>query len=112
MNMFATLKPMGATYTTMRVTLETRDVLVALAKKEGKTIGGEILDLAKRREHELRWAEIRQAYKRLRQDVPAWNDYQAEANLLDQTAADGLDGEPPYPLGEVKPSAQGVRHAA
>ncbi|MGH3546416.1 MAG: hypothetical protein ACRDPW_10925 [Mycobacteriales bacterium] len=103
---------MGSTYTTMRVPVETRDVLVALAKKEGKTIGGEILDLAKRREHELRWAEIRQAYDRLRQDGSAWNDYQAEADLLDQAAADGLDGESPYPVADMKPSAQGVRHAA
>ena len=103
---------MGNTYTTMRVTLETRDVLVALAKKEGKTIGGEILDLAKRREHELRWTEIRHAYDRLRQDIPAWNDYQAEANLLEPTTEPGLDNEPPYPLEAPISSVQSVRHAA
>ncbi len=38
-----------------------------------KTID-DILDLTRRRERELRWTEIRQAYKRLRQDARAWND--------------------------------------
>lgn len=100
---------MTTAYTTMRITLETRDILASLAKKEGRTIGGEILDLARRRERELRWAEIGQAYDRLRQNPRAWEDYRAEADLIDQASGDGLENEPPYPLEGLKYSARSGR---
>jgi phage protein D len=82
--------------TTMQLEREVRDRLAEISERDfdGVTLGEAVRRLI--REHEIN--QIIQRYEELRADPEEWASYQAEAQLTDNVAGDGLgDAREEYP---------------
>ncbi len=78
--------------TTVRVPLDGRDELQAIATSEDQRIGDVIETLLKERRKRKFWEEMRVAVERTKADPVAWAAYQAEFRLWENaTIADGLE---------------------
>jgi hypothetical protein len=87
-----------ATTAMIRVSTDTRDLIMKLAK-ENQTSLGELVDVAVRRmERDQFWQQYNEDYERLKADPGAWKDYQDELQAWDATLQDGLDD---YPYDDV-----------
>ncbi len=81
---------MAATTTTMRISLDTRNRLQALAEADGASMQ-QIIERALelyRRQRIL--TATNAAYARLRESEPVWNEIESEREAWDATLADGL----------------------
>jgi predicted transcriptional regulator len=82
---------MGAiAMTTMKVPVEVRDRLMALARGHDRTLGAELTALVEEAEEREWWRNAKQAAARLRADREQWDDYLREADAWEAGAADGL----------------------
>ncbi|MDQ3887106.1 MAG: hypothetical protein M3308_08925 [Actinomycetota bacterium] len=72
----------------MQLDSELRDELATIAERDfhGVALGEAVRRLVK--EHQIN--QIMQRYEELRDDPDEWASYQAEAQLTDQAAGDGL----------------------
>jgi predicted transcriptional regulator len=75
--------------TTIRVDVETRDRLRAIAEAKGRTLSETTRDAAAELERAELIREIRESYARLRADPEEWADYLAELESF--PAGDDLD---------------------
>jgi predicted transcriptional regulator len=65
--------------TTIKVDSVVRDRLAGIARARGQTMGALLSTIADRLEAEQEWAEIEEAYARLRRGDPAaWQEYLRE----------------------------------
>ena len=80
---------MGAV-TTMKLSVDVRDRLMALATSHGRTLGAELAALVNEAEEHDWWRNAKQAAARLQADPEQWEDYLREADDWDVTVADGL----------------------
>jgi hypothetical protein len=80
---------MGA-MTTMKLSVDVRDRLMALATTHGRTLGAELAALVEEAEERDWWGNAKQAAARLQADVEQWEDYLREADDWNVTFADGL----------------------
>jgi hypothetical protein len=102
------LRSMGA-MTTMKLSVDVRDRLMALATAHGRTLGAELAALVDEAEERDWWRNAQQAAARLQADVEQWADYLREADDWNATVADGLGdhaAEWPEPGPSEPPSAQ------
>jgi hypothetical protein len=79
-----------AAMTTMKVPVEVRDRLMALARDHDRTLGAELRALLAEAEEREWWRKAKQAAARLQADPEQWEDYLREADAWDTAAADGL----------------------
>jgi hypothetical protein len=68
----------GMPMTTIKVRDEVRDALAAEAHSRGISLGALLAEIARSLNQERRWAEIEDAYARLRQSPDGWSEYQGE----------------------------------
>lgn len=80
---------MGA-MTTMKLSVEVRDRLMALATGHGRTLGAELAALIDEAEERDWWRNAKQAAARLQADAEQWGDYLREADDWNVAVADGL----------------------
>jgi predicted transcriptional regulator len=79
--------------TTVRITETTRDALRELAHHEDEPMQA-VLERAVEEYRRKRFIErVNDGYAALRADPKAWKEHQADLQLLDRTAADGLARE-------------------
>ena len=76
--------------TTMKVPVDVRDRLMALARDHDRTLGAELRALVNDAEEREWWSEAKQAAARLQADSEQWDDYLREADAWDTASADGL----------------------
>lgn len=76
---FGKLTTMGA-MTTMKLSVEVRDRLMALATGHGRTLGTELAALVDEAEERNWWHNAKQAAARLQADAEQWGDYLREAD--------------------------------
>ena len=82
--------------TTVRITEAARDSLRQLAENEGRSMQ-EVLELAIENYRRQKFLEqVNAGYAELREDPQAWQTYQEDMRLWDNTLLDGLPGEPPF----------------
>lgn len=82
--------------TSIRIGRETHERLKEIARKENASLGRVIDDLITGYERAEFRRQMQEDFRKLREDPVAWAEYQAETDLWDQTAGDGLEDEPPY----------------
>lgn len=82
--------------TVVRIGEKTHAKLREWAEQQQKPIGQIVSDLVEAQETERFWREMREDFERLRNDLVGWNDYRAEAALLEGGSMDGLEDEAPY----------------
>ena len=70
--------------------------LQKLAREENRPMGDIVADSLRRYRKERFWERARLSVERLRADPAAWKDYQAEIEIWDGIAGDGLAEEEPY----------------
>ena len=80
----------------IRVEEATLAKLRVIAKDEKRPIGKIVTDLVDKYERDKFWKQAHEDFARLRADPVAWKEYQEEAELWQQAAADTLKDEPPY----------------
>ncbi|WP_250285773.1 MULTISPECIES: hypothetical protein [unclassified Frankia] len=84
--------------TTMKLPVDVRDRLMALATSHGRTLGAELSALVEEAEEGHWWHNAKQSAARLQADPEQWEDYLREAGDWDVTASDGLgSGAPEWP---------------
>ncbi|WP_131772750.1 MULTISPECIES: Arc family DNA-binding protein [Protofrankia] len=76
--------------TTMKLPVDVRDRLMALATSHGRTLGAELAALVEEAEERNWWRDAKQAAARLQADSERWEDYLREADGWDTTVSDGL----------------------
>jgi hypothetical protein len=76
--------------TTMKVPVEVRDRLMALARDHDRTLGAELGALLDEAEERQWWRNAKRAASRLQADPEQWADYLHEVDAWDAAAADGL----------------------
>lgn len=85
--------------TTVRVSVEVRAKLQRMAADYGETMQ-DILEKAVEAYRRQRMMELaNEQYAALRADPEVWAEILAERALWDATLMDGLEDEPPYPVG-------------
>ena len=82
--------------TVVRVEERTHAILRAWAEEQGKSISQIVREMVEHQESERFWRVMREDYERLQADPDAWQDYLAEAAVLEGGSMDGLQGEEPY----------------
>jgi hypothetical protein len=82
--------------TMIRVSPQTHEQIQKLAKARNEPAGKIVTDAVELLDREQFWAEVQQAYDRLRSDPDEWNAYLAESDEWDVALLDGLEDEPPY----------------
>jgi len=76
--------------TTMKVSVEVRDRLMALADSHGRTLGTELAALVAEAEEREWWSSAKQAAARLQANAELWQEYLREADGWDVAIGDGL----------------------
>jgi len=74
----------------IRISLKSKAVLRALAKREGKPMQTVLDEAIEHYQRDKFLDEVNAAYATLRNDDIAWKEEQAERTLWDNTIADGL----------------------
>ena len=74
----------------MKLSVEVRDRLLALANNHGRTLGAELAALVERAEECDWWHRAKQSAARLQADAGQWEDYLRETGDWNLTVADGL----------------------
>lgn len=74
----------------MKVSVEIRDRLMALARGHDRTLGAELAALVAEAEEREWWKAAKAAAARLQADPEQWDDYLNEAEAWDTLSADGL----------------------
>ena len=82
--------------TVVRVEERTHAILRAWAEEQGKSISQIVREMVEHQESERFWRVMREDYERLQADPDAWQDYLAEAAVLEGGSMDGLQAEDPY----------------
>lgn len=82
--------------TNVRVDEQLHSILRELSEEEQRPIGVLIGDAIEQYRTAKFWDQARRDYERLRSDPVEWADYQAEVELWDSVAGDGLEREDPY----------------
>lgn len=82
--------------TVVRVEERTHAILKAWADEQGTSLSQVVSELVEKAETERFWQVMREDYARLQADPDAWQDYLAEAALLEGGSMDGLEDEEPY----------------
>jgi hypothetical protein len=82
--------------TNVRVDEQLHAILRELADEEQRPIGALIADAIETYRTAKFWEQARRDYERLRSDPAEWAAYQAESDLWDVVAGDGLEREEPY----------------
>ncbi len=85
---------------TVRIEPRLHATLQALSADEKRPIGQVIEDAIDRYQREKFWTAMHEGFTRLRSNVDAWDEYQAESALWDSVSGDGLEEEAPYVTGE------------
>jgi hypothetical protein len=86
-------RPAASPTKTIRVRAETHERLQAMAGERQQSIGTLLDELMEERTRNAFWAQMAEAYRRLRADPEASAAYDAEIALWDNTLLDGLDDE-------------------
>jgi hypothetical protein len=76
--------------TTMKLSVDVRDRLMALATGHGRTLGAELAAIVDEAEDRDWWRNATQAAARLQANAEQWEDYLREADDWNATVADGL----------------------
>lgn len=76
--------------TTMKVPVEVRDRLMALAQEHNRPLGAELAALLDDAEERKWWSAAKAASARLQADPDEWADYLKETEDWDAVSADGL----------------------
>jgi hypothetical protein len=84
---------MRMTTSTVRVSAHSREMLLRLTKRSGRSMQQVIEDALDEYERQQYFAEMQAGYERLRADPEAWAEYQAELEEWDAVLADGLEDE-------------------
>lgn len=82
-------------YTTVRVTIETRDQLRALADASGQSMSTVLREAVDRLRRDRFLHEVAASYATLREDPGAAAELNAEYHSWEATLGDGLSAEPP-----------------
>ena len=75
----------------IRISLRSKTVLQALAKREGKPMQAVLDEAIEHYQRDKFLDEVNAAYAALRNDAIAWKEEQAERALWDNAVADGLN---------------------
>lgn len=84
------------TTTSIRIDRSAHERLKKVAEKEQSSLSGAINELLDRYEKQTFREQMRKDFTALREDTAAWAEYEAETELWDQAAGDGLENEPPF----------------
>ena len=95
--------------TVVRVEERTHLVLREWAKERNTSVSQIVRDLVEQAEADRFWQTMRMDYARLQEDPAAWEEYLAEAAMLEGGSMDGLAEEEPYYTPEEE--AEIVDHA-
>jgi hypothetical protein len=79
------------TTTTIRVSIQTRDLLHNLARQSGRSMQGVLEQALDQYRRQQILEAVNTAYAALQTDSGAWADLEAERREWDQTMADGLE---------------------
>lgn len=77
--------------TTMKLSVEVRDRLMALADRHGRTLGAELAALVAEAEEREWWRNAKLAAARLQADAEQWDEYLGEARTWEVSVGDGLN---------------------
>ena len=95
--------------TVVRVEERTHSILKSWAEERNTSISQVVRDLVDRAATDQFWQAMREGYTRLQEDPTAWQEYLAEAAMLEGESMDGLVEEEPYYTPEEE--AEIVEHA-
>ncbi|GAB3901782.1 ribbon-helix-helix protein, CopG family [Microbispora bryophytorum] len=69
-------------HTTIRVSVETRDLIAQLSEQEGKSMTALVEDAVREHRKKLRWQRVADQMERTRREEPeSWAEYVAERDL-------------------------------
>lgn len=69
-------------HTTIRVSVEIRDLIARLSEQEGKSMAALVEDAVREHRKKLRWQRVAEQMERTRQEDPeSWAEYVAERDL-------------------------------
>lgn len=83
---------------TVRISPAAHARLKSLADKSGESMQAVVERAIAEEERRRFFAEVDEAYARLRDDPDAWQEYRAEMDAWDATLMDGLEPEAPNGL--------------
>jgi predicted DNA-binding protein len=92
-------------YTTVRVSVETRDQLRALAEASGQSMSTVLREAVERLRRDRFLREVAASYAALREDPSAAAELDAEYHSWESTLGDGLSAEPPSDQPDEGPGA-------
>lgn len=75
---------------TIRVARDVYDDLNQISLEMQSSIGDVVADLVRERTKREFYAKMREGYRALREDVAAWDEFQAKMSAWDATLPDGL----------------------
>ena len=84
------------TTTSIRIDRSAHERLKKVAEKEQSSLSGAINELLDRYEKQTFREQMHKDFTALREDTAAWAEYEAETELWDQAAGDGLENEPSF----------------
>ncbi|GAB3155774.1 ribbon-helix-helix protein, CopG family [Microbispora hainanensis] len=81
-------------HTTIRVSVEIRDLIAKLSEQEGKSMTALVEDAVREHRKKLRWQRVAEQMERTRREDPeSWAEYVAERDLWLGPPSDGIAPE-------------------